>query len=451
MRAQAQTTVIAVLIVGLIIGAAVGYLMAPGKVTTTTVTSTVGEGATATVTTTVTTTVQAGAQLPDVIPIGALLPLQGDLASYGENSKEAILQAEEDVNAFLQAIGAPFRINVRDYIEDTETKPDVAVQKFNALVARGVKVIIGPQTSAEVRKLRELAGQNKVLLISQSSTATDLAIPGDYVFRLCTADNIQGPVIAKAMAELGIKAVVPLIRADTWGIGLERDTLNAYRQLVPDGEVATPIEYDPEKANFAQVVEQVKAAVEDFLNKGYTADQIGVLFIAFAEAAEVFTLAANYDVLAQVRWFGSDGTALLSEITDDPVAAEFAAKIRFLNTIFTVSGADKYEKVRERILNKLGREPDSYAYAAYDGVWLATLAVLMTGQYDADVIKSVLPVVAENFFGATGLIIFNEAGDRAFADYDMWEVQYKDGEYQWVLVGKYNYLTDSFTWFTEQY
>ncbi|HID40964.1 MAG TPA: amino acid ABC transporter substrate-binding protein, partial [Pyrodictium sp.] len=153
-----------------------------------------------------TQTVQAEATtaaggLSGEVQIGALLPLTGDLASYGENSKVALELAERDINAFLEKAGAPFRIKI--VVEDTETKPEVALQKIQALAAKGIKFYIGPQTSAEVRQIKNFADQNKLLVISQSSTLPALAIPNDYIFRFCPTDNIQGPVIAKMAKHFG--------------------------------------------------------------------------------------------------------------------------------------------------------------------------------------------------------------------------------------------------------
>ncbi len=131
---------------------------------------------------------------PTTITIGALLPLTGDLQSYGVRAQAAVQVAVEDVNAYLESKNAWFRFELK--VEDTQTKPDVAVQKFNSLVAQGIKFIVGPMTSAEVKKLKDLADQNNVLIISPSSTAIELKIAGDNVFRFCPTDDVQSKAIA---------------------------------------------------------------------------------------------------------------------------------------------------------------------------------------------------------------------------------------------------------------
>ena len=467
-----QTTLYAMAVVALIIGIAVGYFAGAGNVTTTTVTQTqvqtetqiqtvtttvvAGEGEVVTVTKTlpVTTTVTQtqvqtvqgeapAAGLSGEIRIGVLLPLTGDLASYGEAARAAALLAEQDINAWLQAAGAPFTIKM--VIEDTQTDPTVAQQKFDTIVAQGIKFILGPMTSAEVSALKERADTQQILLISPSSTAPQLAIPDDFVYRFCPTDLIQGPAIAKVMQADGVEVVVALVRADDWGRGLIESSKNAFLEMVPNGVVEV-IEYDPKNPNFAQQVAQLNDLVNRYLGEG---KKVGVLLISFNEAVQVFQQADQYDTLKQVRWYGSDGTALLSEIVNDPVAGKFAAQVKFINPIFAAAKSGKYEDVNKRLTEELGRVPDTYAFAVYDSAWVVTLALMAVGDYDPVKVKEILPTTARVFYGTTGEIVLNEAGDRAFADYALWEVlETSPGQYEWVNVGMFKYATNSIEWYT---
>ncbi len=394
----------------------------------------------------------AQGELTGTIKFGALLPLTGDLASYGANSQAAILLAKDDVNKWLKENGYKFQIDI--IIEDTGTQPTQAVEKLNTLIGMGVKVVFGPQTSAEVAQVKQIADQNHIVIISQSSTAPSLAIPNDFVFRFCPTDVIQGPVIAKAMKALGIKAVVPVVRNDDWGVGLYTEAIKTFQQIVPDGKVAAAIKYDPKSPNFANVVDQTNAEVQQLVNSGFKTSEIGVLAISFNEWVQIADIANDYKLLGQVKWFGSDGTALLSEITADPTAAEFAAKTFFLNPIFSAPNNEKQERVAKVIKEKTGNAPDTYALAAYDAVWAATLALIKAGKYDADLIAKYLPqVVADpnNYkntgMGATGFIELDKAGDRAAADYALWIVQKNGSKYDWVKAGMYLHKEDRIEWY----
>jgi branched-chain amino acid transport system substrate-binding protein len=123
---------------------------------------------TQTVTQTVTQTAAAG--LTGDVQIGAILPLTGDLASYGENSRTTLELALTEINTYLRSIGAGFTIKL--VVEDTETKPETADAKLKSLAARGITLIVGPQTSAEIRRIKSYADANKILLVSPQQHQT---------------------------------------------------------------------------------------------------------------------------------------------------------------------------------------------------------------------------------------------------------------------------------------
>jgi branched-chain amino acid transport system substrate-binding protein len=359
-------------------------------------------------------------KMPDIsgtIYIGALLPLTGDLSSYGENNKVALELAENDINEWLRKMGANFTIKF--LVEDTETNPTTALEKLKALHAKGVKLFIGPMTSAEIRNIKTFADENRLLLFSQSSTAPDLAVPGDFVFRNCPDDTKQGKAIAKTAWDLGIRAIVIMWRGDAWGDGLENEVAKNFKAL--GGEVVSAVRYDPGKKEFSAEVRVLADKVGELVNK-YGADKVGVTLISFAEAVSILTEASKYDVLGRVRWFGSDGTALLAEVVNNPEAAAFAEKIQWLNPIFAPARSEYYERVNNYVKQKLGRNADTYAIGAYDEAWILVYSIIKAGSADSTAVKQVLIEVANKYFGASGPHKFNEAGDREVADYELWLV-----------------------------
>lgn len=418
--------VLAVLfIVGLLVGAGIGYAAAPPRVEV------------------VTEEVEVPA-LSGTIKIGAILSLTGGLATYAENEKVALEIAEQEINAMLEACDSPVRIEV--LFMDSETKPDVALSKLQDLAAQGVQVVIGLMSSAEVRNCKTYADTNKILVISPSSTAPDLAIVDDYVFRFCPDDTKQGPAMARVIWDSGVRYVIPVYRGDAWGVGLVEAAMARFEEL--GGTVAEGIMYSPEAREFTAEVSTLADMVEEAVNT-YGADQVGVYFVAFEEAATFFDQADQYPILKQVRWFGSDGTALSSAILEDPVAAQFAIETKFVNTYFAPVESEKLTELKEAIEAELQRIPDPYAYNAYDALWVVFKSIMIAGEYDADAIKAILPTVAESTFGASGWIKLNEAGDREIGDYNLWVIMEVDGEPQWVLAGTYTAATDSVAWLVQ--
>lgn len=432
------------IIISLIVGAGIGVAAAPSifpqPAAPGAATTTVERTTTVTRTAVSTTTVKAAGLSGDIY-IGALLPLTGDLASYGENSKVAVEVAAAEINEWFKKSGIP--LTVKLVIEDTETKPGPALEKLTSMNAKGIKIVVGPQSSGEVRNIKAYADANKILLISQSSTAPELRIPDDYVFRFCPDDTIQGPATARVMFEEGIRYLVPVWRGDAWGDGLYRAAVERFKEL--GGNVVEGIRYAPEAKEFSAETRALSTKVSDLVDK-YGADKVGVLYIAFSEAVKFFLQAREYPVLASVRWYGSDGTAQLAEFITEPKAAEFAVKTKFINPIFAATKSTKNEKLVSIIKEKLGRVPDTYAMAAYDAVWVSVLSILAVGKYDAEAVKTVLPTISQNYFGASGWVVLNDGGDRAFADYELWIIVKKDGKYDWEHVGTYIFASDSVSW-----
>jgi len=419
------------LIVGLGVGYGFGTAAAPTK--------------TVTVTTTITAPVARG--LSGAIPIAGLWPLTGELSSFGEENKVAFELAVKEVNEWLKASGKAWYLS--PLIEDTATDPKTTLDKVRILHGRGVKIFVGPMASAEVREIKSYADANKLLVISPSSTSPALAIPGDFILRYCPDDTVQGPAIARAAFVAGVRYLVPVWRGDAWGDGLKDATVKAFSNILKkegvEGGVHEGIRFEPGAKEFSVEAAKLARIVDELVGK-YGTGKVGVLLISFEEAIPFFIASSKYEVLTKVKWFGSDGTALNALLVQTKESAAFAVKTKFVSTIAAPSESPKFEHVKSYIEKTLGRTPAPYAYNTYDIVWTVALALEVVDEYDAEKVKAVLPTIVENYFGASGWFKLNEAGDRAFADYELWAIQEKDGKFVWELVGVWKGATDTIEW-----
>ena len=419
---KAYILAVILLVVGLLVGYGVGIMTAPAPAPTEEAPAPVG--------------------VTGTVKIGLLVDLTGGLATYGENSQAAAELAERQVNDWLAARGEDWRIDV--IVEGTVPEdPSIALAKVQSLQAQGVRFIVGPMSSAEVSELKAYVDANNILLISMSSTSPALAIPNDNVFRFCPTDVIQGPAAAAVAWAQGIRHLVIMWRGDTWGDGLKESVAEAFQQL--GGQVYEASRYSPDATEFSAEVADLASIVQDLVNQ-YGADQVGVELIAFKEAAAVFQAAAGYDVLRQVKWIGSDGTAQLSQLIETAEVAQFAADVEFLNPIFAPGASPFHDDVLNYVKQKLGREPDAYAYATYDAIWAIAMAIEWVDSDDPMKVKEVLPEVVARMVGGSGVFQLNEDGDRAFSDYDLYVVWPTDGGYEWRKAGVYRAATGTVEW-----
>jgi branched-chain amino acid transport system substrate-binding protein len=373
------------------------------------------------------------------IPIGAILALTGDLASYGAREKVAIEMAQSDINAYLKAVGANFTIRV--LVEDTETKPDVCLTKLQSLAARGVKAVIGPLSSGEIRNIKGYCDTNHIVIVSQSSTATDLSIAGDYVFRLVTDDNPQGRVLGKAFWEKGIRAAFLMYRGDTYGDGLARVFNQTFTSL--GGTVIDSVRYNYEATTFSVELNALNPKVQQAIQQ-YGADHVAIELISFEEGAQILLQAVDYPALLSIKWWGCDGGAMSSRIASQ--AGAQAAQVGLYSTIFSSAHSAKWASLRARMIASMSEEPDEYSYIAYDCTWVIALSILGANNYDGAAIKAAMPSVANAFFGASGWTQLNDAGDRAGGDYAIYAVVPKGAGFDWDRAGTYFFASDSISW-----
>lgn len=376
------------------------------------------------------------------VKLGFLASMTGVLATFGENEAAAAQLAAEEVNAFLKEAGEDWTLTI--VIEDTQTTPDIALEKTESFAARGINLLIGPLSSAEVRAIKGYCDANKILAVSQSSTAPDLAIADDYIFRFCPTDKMgQGPAMARVIYDDGNRYVIPVVRNDAWGVGLEEAVGKRFAEL--GGTFLEGIRYAPEAVEFTAEASDLNSKVASAVAT-YGAEDVAIWHVSFEEVNAFFTACSAYDVLTTVQWYGSDGTATSGAMIEDQTVAEFSVKVGYPNTIFAPTKSAKWEIVRQNGLDKLGREPDSYSYAVYDVVWAYAYSLLAVDSADPELIKEALPTVTRSLFGASGWIELDEAGDRMAGDYDIWAIGGLPGEYDWVHVGTWIYTLDSVQW-----
>jgi branched-chain amino acid transport system substrate-binding protein len=367
------------------------------------------------------------------VAIGGIFSLTGNWMSLGVTSKAALELAVEDANRYAAGRGITFRADVRD----TKLDPATALSAVQALRAAGVQVVIGPQSSAELAAIKPYVDANPLIVVSQSSTAGSLAVAGDRIYRFTAADSLEGVASAALMWEDGIRAVVPVWRADAGNQGLHTATRRAFSGR--GGTVATGVEYGATTTNFATTVATLGTQVRAALSTR-PASQVGVYLAGFDEVADVFAAAAADPVLASVRWYGADGIAQSSALLTKPAAVAFAETVGFPSALFGLdfSARENWQPVATRIQQRAGTAPDAFALAVYDAAWVAALAYLASpADVDADSLATRLVQAAGTYHGTTGWTALNAAGDRAYADFDFWAVRPSGSTHAWTRVAGY--------------
>ncbi|MBE3090890.1 MAG: ABC transporter substrate-binding protein, partial [Candidatus Atribacteria bacterium] len=132
-----------------------------------------------------------------LVKIGGVACLTGGAATYGASTRNGCVLAFKAVNAEggIDIGGTKYLIN---YIfEDDQGSPEAAANAFRKLIDQDeVVAIIGSVMSKCTLAGAPIAQDAGVPVISPTSTAVQVTLTGDYIFRACFLDPFQGAVVS---------------------------------------------------------------------------------------------------------------------------------------------------------------------------------------------------------------------------------------------------------------
>ena len=371
-----------------------------------------------------------------VVKIGVLADLSGSWSTLGKNTVAALQIAAAD----LENIHPQYRpVEFRFLVRDTHLDPSRALEAIRDLGQRGVKIVIGPQSSSEVAMIQPYADAHNILVISQGSTASSLAIPGDNIFRFCPNDIREAEAIVALMRHDGIRAIVPLWRNDRGNNGLHNSVQIRFRAL--GGRVTAGFRYEPTTTDFSAASHSVASQVANLIGGGINPSATAVYLAAFDEVVDVFHSAQGNTTLSNTAWYGSDGVALSAALTGDSSAAAFATSVGYPNPIFGLPDVlrNRWGPIADRIEARTGIQADAFALSTYDALFVVQLALVHTmPEQNFNNFKAAFVNEAGHYNGITGSTALDAAGDRDKGDFDFWAVRLRNGNYKWVRVGTYN-------------
>src|SRR6059058_4157765 len=368
-----------------------------------------------------------------VFKIGVLVSLTGSWSSLGQNTVAALQIAADQIETASRG-----RNRFSFLVRDTQLDPSKALDAIKDLDSRGVKIVIGPQSSSEVAMIKSYADAHNILVISQGSTASSLAIAGDNIFRFCPNDKREAGAIVALMQHDGIHAIVPLWRNDAGNNGLHDSVKAAFENIV--GTVTSGFQYQPTTTEFSAATASVASQIQSLVTAGADPNSIAIYLAAFDEAVGVFHSAAANFTLSSARWYGSDGVALSAALTGDASASAFAASAYYPNPTFGLDDAlqNLWQPVTDAIEARTGITPDAFALSAYDALFVLQRALEDVGDLrNFASFKAAFVDEANAYEGVTGSTALDAAGDRLNSDFDFWSVRPQGGGYGWVRIGAY--------------
>ncbi len=219
------------------------------------------------------------------LKVAILAPLSGDVATFGQSTRDGVLLAVKEWNEKGGVNGQ----EIETVIEDSQCNAEAAVSAANKVIDQdGVEFLIGEVCSSASIPVSEVAMAKGVFQISPTSTNPSVTVSEagdtkDLVFRACFIDPFQGKVAAKfALENLGAQtAAVFLDQGNDYVRGLAeffRDSFEA-----GGGEVVIWETYTGEDQDFSAILTKVKDANPDVL---YLPDYYSTVNLIAAQARE---------------------------------------------------------------------------------------------------------------------------------------------------------------------
>ena len=355
------------------------------------------------------------------VKVGALLDLTGDGKTLGLAS-QSVLEAGVESAA---AEGVKIELDVRD----TGGDPATALKELTSLNEAGVTSVIGPQTSSEAKNILPYADANGMILISQGSTASTLAVPTDSLFRMVPTDKVEGVASGDLITNKGPVTLITAHRDDAGNNGLV-STVGA-DVIAGGGTVIAGPTYAPEDTDFAAVAQKIADAVAQ-ADSGATK---AVYLAGYGEVAQILAEASGIASLQDIPFYGGDGSAQSTDLTDDATGAAFAAgSADGFASPLPVIGDDAEAPPEELV--KADPEPDPLAYGAYDALMILTAVFAKDGaDLKGSDLRTAFMTTAEGYKGVTGVVTLDASGDRATMPYAYWGICEVDKAFEWKVLG----------------
>ncbi|MBO1003687.1 substrate-binding domain-containing protein [Pseudogracilibacillus auburnensis] len=205
---------------------------------------------------------EAATETDGTIKIGVLASLTGALESYGKQTQQGFeLGLEYATDGTMEVAGNKIEV----VFEDTETKPEVAVQKATKLLEDDdVDFLVGSSSSGDTLAVLPLAEEYEKIMVVEPAVAD--SITGEefnpYIFR--TARNSSQDAVAGAAAIAGPGVKIATFAPD-YSFGW--DGIEAFKDAAETlgAEIVVEEYADPEATDFTSHLQKIIEAQPDYL------------------------------------------------------------------------------------------------------------------------------------------------------------------------------------------
>ncbi|MBV8519208.1 MAG: ABC transporter substrate-binding protein [Acidobacteria bacterium] len=319
------------------------------------------------------------------ILVGEFGSLTGSEATFGQSTHNGIMLAIDEVNA----AGGVNNRKIRVLTEDDQSKAEEAANAVTKLISQNnVVSILGEVASSNSLAAAPICQQNKVPMITPSSTNPRVTEVGDYIFRMCFIDPYQGEAMANYLTkELKLKRAAILIDVKSdYSTGLAQYFERTF--TANGGQIVGKQSYSKGDSDFRSQLTAIKAANPQVIFvPGYYND-IGQIAIQARDLGMSQPLA------------GGDGweSPKLIEIGGKALEGCF-----YSNHYHVDDPAPAVRTFVQKYQERYGAKPDALAALGYDSAKVLAEAIKRAGKTDGPALRDAI-AQTKGYLGVTGLI-----------------------------------------------
>jgi len=280
---------------------------------------------------------------------------------------------------------------------DNKSTPIGSKQAAEEAVRRDVCCVIGAFWSSHSLAVAPILQKAGVPMIAPMSTHPDITRVGDYIFRTCFTDALQGNVMARfARKDLGAEKAAVLINVSShYSIGLAQHFIAGFTDA--GGAVAWTGKYKEKTIDFSEMLRQlIRVRPDATFLPGYGRD-----------SGLIIKQAANMN--AGLTFLGGDGWgADIHNIAGNAINGSY-----FCGHWHPDAPFEESRRMIRNYRQKRGKEIKDNAFVpAYDAVMVLADAIARAGAWERKKLRDAL-AATRNFRGASGIITFDARGDPA--------------------------------------
>lgn len=323
------------------------------------------------------------------VKVGAVLPLSGEFAIYGEPIRKGIDLAYEQITT-----GGDYPIPLELDIQDSQGDPQRAAELLTELYNNGSPAVIGGVTTEEAIAMVSEADTRDRVLLSPSASSPRLSGISTNFFRVFPSDFLEGTKMGHFATEtLNVKTAVIVAAESPYAKGIQQ----VFRQEMErrGGQVLEVIEYPRNTSDLGGVLERVMTLDPDATYLADYADGLVTLLEGLRERGYEGKILTTSSIAS-------------AEVRDK--AGEATEGVLFTQSAYDVDSEDpKIQAFVQAYRDKYGSSPDLYAAHGYDAMQIYARALEAGGKRPREFWQGMRSI--NSFPGVTGAIQFDEQGD----------------------------------------